>query len=236
MAKKQKGGKGKKKIDHMSKKVWYDVLAPEPFTHKNVGKTIINKTVGTRYQEQMIKGRVFEVSAGDLMHEEKQYGHQLVKLKIQCTKANTAYTTWYGMRFTNDKMGSIVRKWHSKIEYTHDVTTADGFKLRVFVVAFTKRKNAQLKKTAYAQTHQIHQMHQLMKEQIEKHYGPVTLKEVASKCLHNYAGLDIQKQCSQIYGLQNSFIYKVKVLSSPKFELSKLSEFYPSESDISEFK
>ncbi len=40
------------------------------------------------------------------------------------------------------------------------------------------------------------------------------------------AGKDIEKACQGIYPLQNVFIRKVKVLRSPKFDVTKLMEVH----------
>jgi hypothetical protein len=40
------------------------------------------------------------------------------------------------------------------------------------------------------------------------------------------AGKDIEKACQGIYPLQNTFVRKVKVLRSPKFDVTKLMEVH----------
>ena len=47
---KKMGKKGvkKKAIDPFSRKDWYDIKAPAMFTNRNVGKTLVNRSQGTR--------------------------------------------------------------------------------------------------------------------------------------------------------------------------------------------
>jgi hypothetical protein len=47
MSKGKKGGK-KKAVDPFLKKEWYDVKAPSMFTVKQVGKTLVTRTQGTK--------------------------------------------------------------------------------------------------------------------------------------------------------------------------------------------
>ena len=54
------------------------------------------------------------------------------------------------------------------IECAVDVTTTDGYKLRLFCIAFTKRRQNQLKKTTYAQTAQIKQIRKKMTDIMTK--------------------------------------------------------------------
>merc|ERR1712064_82142 len=63
---------------------------------------------------------------------------------------------FHGMELTRDKQCSIIKKWQTKIEAHVDCTTTDGYKLRLFCVGFTKRRQNQIKKTTYAQTAQVH--------------------------------------------------------------------------------
>merc|ERR1711865_1265831 len=67
-----KGKKGSKKkaIDPFTKKDWYDVKAPALFTNTNVDKTLVTRTAGTKIASDGLKGRVFEVSLGDLNKSE----------------------------------------------------------------------------------------------------------------------------------------------------------------------
>jgi hypothetical protein len=63
-----------------------------------------------------------------------------------------------GMDFTTDKLRSLVRKWQSLIEAHVDVKTTDNYMLRIFCIAFTKKRPNQIKRTCYAQSSQIRQV------------------------------------------------------------------------------
>ena len=63
-----------------------------------------------------------------------------------------------GMDFTTDKLRSLVRKWQTLIEAHVDVKTTDNYTLRLFCIAFTKKRVNQNKKTCYAQSSQIQQV------------------------------------------------------------------------------
>ncbi|WAQ98865.1 RS3A-like protein [Mya arenaria] len=147
-----KGGKkgAKKKIvDPFTKKDWYDVKAPSMFNIRQIGKTLVTRTQGTRIASDGLKGRVFEVSLADLQNDEITF--RKFKLIAEDVQARNVLTNFHGMDLTRDKLCSMVKKWQSLIEAHVDVKTTDGFLLRMFAIGFTKKKPYQVKKTCYAQ-------------------------------------------------------------------------------------
>lgn len=98
------------------------------------------------------------------------------------------------MKFTRDKLCSIVKKWHvsplkifagglkkfkiknwyldenlqTLIEANVAVKTSDGYLLRLFCIGFTKKNPEQLKKTSYAKSSKIRQIRARMVEHMQK--------------------------------------------------------------------
>lgn len=52
------------------------------------------------------------------------------------------------MDFTTDKLRSLVRKWQTLIEAHVEVKTTDGYYLRMFCIAFTKKRAGQVQSAA----------------------------------------------------------------------------------------
>merc|ERR1711862_398793 len=112
------GGAKKKIVDPFTRKDWYDIKAPGVFKVRQVGKTLVNRTAGTKIASDGLKGRVFEVSLADLQNE-NDAERSFRKFKLIC----------------EDVQGNIY------------VKTTDGYMLRVFCIGFTRKQDMSTKKT-----------------------------------------------------------------------------------------
>eukprot|EP01118_Nematostelium_gracile_P001741 TRINITY_DN11819_c0_g1_i1.p1 TRINITY_DN11819_c0_g1~~TRINITY_DN11819_c0_g1_i1.p1 ORF type:complete len:244 (-),score=74.20 TRINITY_DN11819_c0_g1_i1:49-780(-) len=221
---KKKGSK-KKIVDPFARKDWYDVKAPTSFAERQVGKTPVTRTTGTKIASDGLKGRVVEASLADLQKDVDQ-GHRKIKLRIDDVVGSQCLTNFHGMDLTRDKLSSLVRKWQSLIEAHVDVRTTDGYTLRMFAIGFTKRRPNQFRKTSYAQTAQIRQIRKKMMDIMTREATTVDLKDLVKKFIPESIGKQIEKDTQGIYPLQNVFIRKVKVLKTPKFDPNKLLEIH----------
>jgi small subunit ribosomal protein S3Ae len=218
--------KGKKKAaDPFLKKEWYDVKAPSVFAERQVGKTLVNRTQGTKVASDSLKGRIFEVSLADLQKDEDQ-AFRKMRLRCEEVKGQAVLTNFHGMDFTRDKLCSLVKKWATLIEASVDVKTTDGYLLRMFAIGFTKRRPNQNKKASYAQHAQIRQIRKKMTDIMTAEAIKCDLKELVQKFIPEAIGKEIEKAVQGIYPLKDVYVRKVKVLKAPKFDLAKLMELH----------
>jgi len=225
LSKGKKGKAGQKKVDPFTRKDWYDVKAPSIFKVRNVGKTIVNRTQGTKLSSDGLKGRVIELSLADLNQDDEQT-HRKIKLRVDEVQGKNCLTNFHGMDYTSDKVRSLVKKWQTLIEAHVDVKTTDGYVLRLFAMAFTKRRLNQICKTTYAKTSHIREIRKKMMEIMTKEVASSELKDVVLKFIPESIGKAIEKTCSAIFPLQNVCIRKVKIMKAPKFDVSKLMELH----------
>ncbi|KAF8591443.1 ribosomal protein S3Ae [Ramaria rubella] len=227
-----KGKKGLKKkvVDPFSRKDWYDIKAPNIFDVKNVGKTLANRSQGLKNANDSLKGRIIEVSLADLSKDEEQ-AFRKIKLRIDEVQGKNCLTNFHGMDFTSDKLRSLVRKWQTLIEAHVDVKTQDGYLVRLFAIAFTKRRPNQVKKTTYAQSGQIREIRKKMFEIMNREASSVDLLSLVQKFIPEAIGREIEKAARSIYPLQNVYVRKAKILKAPKFDVSKLLEIHGESTD-----
>jgi len=222
----KKGGK-KKPVDPFTRKDWFTVYAQSTFSNRDVGKTLINKTQGTRIASEGLKGRVFEVSLADLQNEtDAERSYRKFRLIAEDVQGKNVLTSFHGMDMTTDKLRSMVKKWQTYIRAFTDVKTTDGYLLRVFCIGFTERGSQQIKKTSYAQSKQVKRIRAKMVQIMNREVQNCESKELVNKLIPDTIADDIRKACNSVYPLKDVYIRKVKVLKRPKFELSKLMELH----------
>jgi small subunit ribosomal protein S3Ae len=130
------------------------------------------------------------------------------------------------MDITRDKLNSLIRKWQTLIEAQAEVKTTDGYVLRLFAIAFTKRRPNQIQKTSYATSSQIRQIRKKMVDIMTAEAAKSDLKELVKKFIPEALGKDMEKACQGIYPIQTCYIRKVKTIKSPRFDLTKLMEMH----------
>jgi len=222
--KKKEGAR--KAQDPFARKEWYDVKAPLNFPAHAIGKTVATKTTGQRQARDSLVGRVFEASLGDLKPQGgEEEAFRKFRFRVEDVQGSQCLTNFYGMDLTTDKLRSLVRKWQTLIETHVDVKTADGYTLRLFAIAFTKRRPNQLRKTSYAQSAQIRQIRKKMVEIIQRE-ASCELNELVNKFVAEVIGREIEKSTQGIYPLKDVMIRKVKMLRTPKTDVGKLLELH----------
>jgi len=227
MSTKGKKGSKKKVVDPFSRKDWYDIRSPAIFSQRNIGKTLVNKTQGTRIASEGLKHRVVEVSLADLQGEsDAERSFRKFKLIAEEVQGKNVLTNFHGMDITTDKIRSMIRKHQSYIRAFTDVKTTDAYVLRVFCIGFTEKGTNQKKKTNYAQSKQIKKIRKKMVEIMQREVSNCEMKELVNKLIPDTIAEDIRKACNSVYPLKDVYIRKVKVLKKPRFELGKLMELH----------
>jgi len=201
----------------------FDVAAPT--------MTPCNKAAGQKIPADSLRGRVFEISLGDLNQNASEQAWRKVKVQCEEVKGFDCFTNYHGLDITRDKLCTLVKKWHSTIEAFAQAKTNDGYQVRMFSIAFTRRQKRQVKATCYAKNSQQKLIRQKMMEIMVTECQKSSLKDLFKNFLSDTIVKQITKECSKVFPLENVMIKKVKVLKKPKFDLTKLMELYQSNAE-----
>merc|ERR1712078_170575 len=156
------------------------VKTPMMFNVRNAGKTLVTKSQGMKLSTDGLKGRVLEANLADLNNDDEQ-AYRKIKLEIQEVQGRNCLSDFHGMSLTRDKQMQMVRKWHTLIEAHCKVKTTDGYILRMFCMAFTKRRQDQVKNTCYAGSAQIRKIRKKMVEVMQKEASKSMLRDLVKK-------------------------------------------------------
>ena len=194
------------------------------FSERDFTTSPVNVTAGEKLSSDSIKGRVYTASLGDLS---KFAPHKKVKLIVdeELEKGTkVALTNFYGLDTTRDHMSALIKKWHTLIDTFVDAKTNDGFLLRLFAFAISRKKKTQQRATSYLQLSQIKQIRKIMTSIISKEVKKSTLKELVPKLLSadNEIANEITEKASKIFPIQNVMIRKVKTIKRPRFDITQL--------------
>merc|ERR1711865_1272700 len=124
------------------------------------------------------------------------------------------------------KQCSLIKKFQAIIEAHVDVKTTDGYLVRMFVIAFTKRRPDQIKTNCFAQSAQIRKIRKKMMDIMIAEVSKVQLRDLVKKLIPESIGKEIEKQTQGIFPLRDCLVRKVKILKKPKFDITKLMEMH----------
>lgn len=179
-------------------KRWYDVLAPEQFDRKVIGKTPAD-------EPDMIPGRTLETTLGEITDNASENNTKLT-FKITDVGSDAAYTEFIKHQLTRDYVRSLVRRGASKVDASLSVRTSDDYRLKVKPVAFTTKK---------ANHSQERAIRARMVEMVREAANDRTYEAFMDSIVHGRLSSAIYTDAKTIYPLRRVEIEKATVLARP---------------------
>ncbi len=184
--------------DKWKLKKWYTIVAPEVF-----GQAVLGSTPAD--DPDKLIGRVIETTLYDLTGDFTQV-HVKLYFQIVKVEGDTAYTRFKGHELSRDYMKSLTRRKSSKIQGIFNITTKDGYGLRITATAFTSYR---------AKTSQKRAIRRIMQEKITAAARELTFDELIQAILFGKLSALIFNDAKKIYPLRKVEIYKSKLLVIP---------------------
>jgi small subunit ribosomal protein S3Ae len=211
-----KRGNKKKVVEAMSRKEWYDVVAPASFKTRQFTKTICNKSQAMKRAKDSLLGRVYEGCLADLNQvADKDAPFRKMKFSVEDIQGRNLLTQFHGMDLSADRVRSLVQKWGSLIEAVVEAKTNDGYVLRLFVIAFTRRQKGQLAKNTYAKTRLEKWARHRITSMIQKRLSKLDINQAVAQLSQDIISDALLKRCNPILPLRDLKIRKVKVTRKP---------------------
>jgi small subunit ribosomal protein S3Ae len=187
--------KTKRVRDKWRSKSWYTVIAPSYFGSVELGSVPAD-------EPEKIIGRVIDATLYDVTND---FAHQYLKMYFQITEIDgkTAKTTFKGHEYSRDYLRSLVRRRTTKIDALLNVTTKDGYKLRIAISAFSLSR---------IRTSQEKQIRTIMDKIIKEKSAALTLDQFAQEMVLGKIASDIYNEAKKIVPLRHIGIRKSKLV------------------------
>jgi small subunit ribosomal protein S3Ae len=220
-------GKGGKKVkqDNFLKKEWRHVFVPGFFEKRDIGFTISHKTARGKQPLDYVGNRTFLQSHQDLADKDASHSFRIFTWRSVSVENNDVLTVFAGARLSVDKIGSLLRKYRTLIDAQVDIRTPEGYILRVFSIAFTK-KLVTAKKACYAQQSKKKAVRDKCIEVMKSMIEGETIKKLCENLIAETIEKAIVTACDTIFQVENVYITKVKVLKAPSFTNDQVLEFH----------
>ena len=184
--------------DTWKSKQWFEVLAPSMFGESKIGET-------PALEPKQLVGRVMETTLGDLIDDFSK-SHIKLYFQIEQVEDNRAKTKFVGHEMARDYIRSQIRRRASKVEGIFDVTTQDGYKLRLTSMVITLRR---------IQTSQIKAIRAEMRKVIEQRARERTFDQFVQEVVLGKLAADIYKVAKRICPVRRIEVWKTKVMGGP---------------------
>jgi len=180
-------------------KAWYMVVAPSFFGNVELG------SIPAEDPEKLI-GRVVEATLYDITAD---FSHHYLKMFFQVNEieAKTAKTLFKGHEYSRDYLRSLVRRRTTKVDSLINLTTKDGYKLRIAVSALTLSR---------IKTSQEKIIRKMMDKTIHEKAEALSLDQFVQEMVLGKIASDIYNQAKEVAPLRHVGIRKSKLLAAPQ--------------------
>ena len=190
--------KGKHVRDKWRGKAWYMVVAPPFFGNVELG------IVPAEEPEQLI-GRIVEATLYDITSD---FSHQNLKMFFQINEieGKTARTIFKGHEYSRDYLRSLVRRRTTKVDGLFNMTTKDGYKMRVAVSALTLSR---------IRTSQEKIIRSIMDKTVKEKSAALTLDQFVQEMVLGKIASDVYNEAKKVAPLRHVGIRKSKLIAQP---------------------
>ncbi|MEM1515167.1 MAG: 30S ribosomal protein S3ae [Candidatus Bathyarchaeia archaeon] len=187
--------------DKWRSKKWYAVVAPPYFGSIEIGSIPAD-------EPGKLLGRVVEATLYDITQD---FSHQYLKTHFQIIDIDgkRALTIFKGHEYSRDYLRSLIRRKTTKVDGIFDITTTDGYRLRIAATAFTLTR---------IKTSQERAIRATMRKIIEEKAKTLTFEQFVQETVLGKIASDIYNEAKKITPLRHVGIRKSKLLSKPEIQ------------------
>jgi len=178
-------------------KNWYIVSSPPYFGGIEIGTT-------PSADPSTVIGRVVSTTLYDITGDPSQLHLQLY-FQIVDIKDSKASTIFKGHEYSRDYLRSLVRRGSTRIDDIFNVSTKDGYKLRISVVAFSVLR---------AKSSQITEIRKIIQKHLEEKAKTLSFDQFIQEAVLGKIASDIYNEAKKVVPIRHVGVRKSVLLSS----------------------
>ncbi len=184
--------------DKWKMKKWFTIIAPKMFGEVPLGSTPASESA-------YVPKRKVETTLYDLTGDFSLV-HIHVYFQAASVNGDKVFARFYGHELSRDYTRSLIRRKSSKVNAIVDVTTKDGYQMRIKSLALTTYKCHRSQMTA---------IRKIMADLIVKQASEMTFDDLVQAVVFGKMANDLFDASKKIYPLRKVEIEKTKLLKVP---------------------
>ena len=188
--------------DKWREKRWVTVNAPDSFN--NVPLAYIPIT-----DDENAKGRVLEVTLYDILKGDPSQHQYKIYFQIDKVDGDKATTIFKRYEYSKEFLRSLVRRGSSKISFSIDVKTKDGYIFRIKMIALTHRQ---------LNTSRQHALRLLAQDVINKTIPNMTIDQFVQATCYSKVNSDLMAAFKKVIRVRHVGLEKVKLIRTANEE------------------
>ena len=192
--------------DKWREKRWVTVYAPDSFNNVPIAYVPIT-------EDESAKGRVLEVTLFDILKGDPSQHQFKIYFQIDKVEGDKATTIFKRYEYAKEFLRSLIRRGSSRITFSSDVKTKDGYIFRIKVIALTHRQ---------LNTSRKHALRLIAKDVMDKTISQMTIDQFVQATCYGKINSDIMAAAKKVIRMRHVGLEKVKLVRTAKAEIALL--------------
>lgn len=186
--------------DKWKLKRWLTVLASPSFGNAPIARVPVT-------DPEKSLGSTVETTLYDILKQDPQHYSFKLYFRIDRVEGDTAYSVLSSHEYSREYLRSLVRRGSSMSDFIKDYQTKDGYKVRVYCIAFAQGRMNSSKK---------HAVRTVMDRIIGERAASLTYDQFAQEMVLQKIASDVYNEAKKVTHLRHVGVRKSKLLAKPQ--------------------
>ncbi len=192
--------------DKWREKRWVQVYAPDSFNNVPIAYIPIT-------DDENAIGRVLEVTLYDILKGDPSQHQYKIYFQINKIEGDKAMTIFKRYEYSKEFLRSLVRRGSSKVNFSIDIKTKDGYIFRIKLLALTHRQ---------LNTSRQHALRLIAQDVIRKTIPEMTIDQFVQATCYSKINSDVMAAFKKVIRVRHVGLEKVKLVRTADKETKLL--------------